>query len=125
MKHRREPQDEDEQQLLRDGWEFAGISLFSHPQIPRRCFTKEQALEQHMGFYCPACDSCGEAGCCPPETCKCLYGEHYKRSYRDLTDEWDQMFKFIENVSIAGHWLDKYQLTKRARQLINTLGGSH
>jgi len=43
--YKREPVDEIEQQLLNEGWRFAGISLFEHPRIYNRFFTKQQAID--------------------------------------------------------------------------------
>lgn len=44
------------------------------------------AIKGDHGYsvYCRDCGSCGESGCCHPNTCKHLYCDGYKRDYRDL-----------------------------------------
>ncbi len=117
----RTPQDEDDQRLLDDGWEFSGLGLFKHPLLPNKHYTKEKALEEHMGYYCPMCGACGEPGCCPPNVCKCLYGDHYKTDYRLLEKDWDVMFQFIDRFTDPSQRIDKYLLAKEAKQLLATL----
>jgi len=76
----RKPEDKDDEQLLRDGWEFAGLSMFKHPLLKYLgARTKQQALDDQMvKYYCSACGSCGEDGCCDPSMCKCMHSEQYK-----------------------------------------------
>lgn len=45
--------DEDDQWLLDNGWEFAGISLFYHPQSDRfKYHNKERAMFQQLAWDC-------------------------------------------------------------------------
>ena len=53
--YNRQPQDDEERQLLLDGWVFAGASLFEHPSIRNKYFTKENALNENISGQCPAC----------------------------------------------------------------------
>jgi len=52
--------------------------------------------EERNSPYCEECGACGDSGCCPPNRCKCLYGEVYKEDYRDLLDE-NESFRNILN----------------------------
>jgi len=98
-KHIRKPEDEDDERLLRDGWSFAGISMYRHPGLAYLgAVTKQQALEEHMGFYCSACGACGEEGCCNPDKCKCMYGEHYKLSYKELLEENEKLYNLYNEL---------------------------
>jgi hypothetical protein len=51
--HVRQPVDEIELSLLENGWEFAGLNLFQHPEYPRRYFTRENAIicDKEIGHY--------------------------------------------------------------------------
>jgi hypothetical protein len=120
--YKREPEDDIEQQLLDEGWEFAGIGLFKHPKIYNKFFTKQQATEQGMGIYCPTCGACGIVGCCSPDQCKCLYGDEYKRDYKSMETEWEKMFAFIDQLTKVDVCIDKYKMVKEAQEIIDNLG---
>lgn len=45
----RTPEDAADQKLLDGGWEFAGISLFWHPQVHHKFFTKKEAIVSGLG----------------------------------------------------------------------------
>ena len=95
----RKPEDKDDEQLLRDGWEFAGVSLFRHPQLAYRgAYNKQEALEEIMEYYCSICGACGEEGCCSPDKCKCMYGEHYTLSYKELLEENERLYNLYTEV---------------------------
>jgi len=120
--YKREPEDDIEQQLLDEGWEFAGTALFKHPDIYNKFFTKQQAMEQGMGIYCTTCGACGVDGCCSPDMCKCLYGDEYKRDYKSMENEWGKMFIFIDKLKNPDQPVDRYKLADEARELIDSLG---
>ena len=40
-----------------------------------------------MEIYCTKCGACGIEGCCPLDKCKCLHGEEYNETYKELLDE--------------------------------------
>jgi len=50
--NKRTVQDEDEQKLIDQGWEFSGMGLFTHPALARkersRSYTKQQALDMGL-----------------------------------------------------------------------------
>jgi hypothetical protein len=51
--HNRSIEDEDDEWLLDSGWEFAGISLFYHPQFDQfKYHTKEQAMFRQLAWDC-------------------------------------------------------------------------
>jgi hypothetical protein len=95
--YNRTPEDDIEQQLLEGGWNFSGLSLFTHPNH-RGSFSKLKAFELLDIGYCRACGACGEAGCCPPSKCLCKYGEVYMGDYRELEAENEKMQTIIENI---------------------------
>lgn len=95
----RKPEDKDDEQLLRDGWEFAGLSLFKHPQLSYLgSMAKQEALDQHMEYYCSVCGSCGEPECCTPDVCKCAFGESYKKSYNELLEENENLYNMYTDL---------------------------
>ena len=124
--YKRQPEDEQDHQLLRDGWEFRGVGLFWHPTIPYKFFIKEDAIEysmeQGLGLYCPVCGACGIDGCCPPDMCKCLHGEEYKKDYGVMVKDWDKMYNFIKGLSTHDVYIDKHLLANQAQELIDGLG---
>lgn len=82
--HIRHVEDEDDQLLIDNGWEFAGLGMFMHNILSggrkQKCFTKEQALlNNHLVIgKCSVCGMCADTDCCPPAECKCLYGINFK-----------------------------------------------
>jgi len=119
---KREPQDEDDQRLLDAGWEFAGMGLFTHSSLafkPKsKAYTKEQALDMFLDYYCPACDACGIEQCCSPDVCKCMFGEEYKVTYKGLLKDWEQMYKFVKQFTNAQTYLDRHILADEAKELL-------
>jgi len=51
-----------------------------------------------MEIYCTKCGACGIEGCCPPDKCKCLYGEEYKATYKELLDENEQLRAEVDRL---------------------------
>lgn len=52
--------------------------------------------------YCETCDSCGEAGCCPPINCqavKCKYGEINLKDYECFQNQWEIMFNALKDIA--------------------------
>lgn len=57
------------------------------------------AEEGNVPMYCPECTSCGEAGCCSPDSCKavrCLYESSNLRSYYEAQLENSILWKLME-----------------------------
>lgn len=125
IKHDRFPQDDLDRRLLSVGWRFSGLSLFSHPQIRGHC-NREQALkiteEQMLDVYCPACGSCGEEGCCPPEKCICFYREHYNKTYRELESEHERFLTLLRALTDTTGAYNKMDQIHDAAALLKELG---
>jgi hypothetical protein len=119
---KREPQDEDDQRLLDDGWEFAGMGLFTHCSLafkPKsKAYTKEQALDMFLGYYCPACGACGIEQCCSPDRCKCMFKEEYTIAYDDMSKDWGDMHAFILRLTDPHAYIDRFILAGEAEELL-------
>ena len=114
-------QNKHDQQLLNDGWQFSGVGLFKHPQLPNKHFTKDQALNKHMGYFCPACTACGISDCCSPHTCVCLYGEEYKTEYKTMKEQWKTMHTFINQFVSPYAFIDRHMLADETKHLLEKL----
>ena len=125
--YKREPEDEVDQQLLDEGWEFAGTALFKHPKLYNgdRFFTKQKAMEEGMGVYCQICGACGETGCCSPDVCKCVYVDDYRSDYKTMESDCEKLLSFVARLIKPGEYVDKYILAGQAKEIINSLGDNN
>ena len=64
--------------------------------------------------YCPACEACGEEGCCSGANCKknqCLYGEGYRKEFlylRDLSNVLYNLAKELNPDRLEEEWVKVY-----------------
>ena len=74
-----------------------------HAIVPWDEWEQTECDAKHGPIYCPTCHSCGEDGCCPPETCDafvCLYGEGYVKSYKELLEDCDFYLHLLKKHNI-------------------------
>lgn len=65
----------------------------------------QEMEEGNVPMYCPTCTSCGESGCCSPDSCiavKCLYEGTNKKSYEEAQAENSIYWDFVEECEKSG-----------------------
>ena len=84
--------------------------LTSHDMVVLSQSDYMDLVEKSDPSYCPTCGACGESGCCNPSTCKCLYGDTFKRDYREIERDCNKYYEKLLQISDI---IDKHLSEKR------------